>query len=47
MTDVRFTDVWERIEANAGKTFQQIRGGEFTYDVRSGSVWAPRYEELP
>ncbi len=28
-----FETVWTRIEANAGQTFHQIRGGAFTYQV--------------
>lgn len=42
MTDVSFDEVWQRIEAYAGETFRQIRGGEFTYEVRSGTVWPDR-----
>lgn len=37
-----FDEVWRRIEANAGEPFQQIRGGEFRYEVRSGAVWPDR-----
>jgi len=40
--DVTFDRVWRRIEAHAGETFRQIRGGEFTYEVRSGAVWPDR-----
>lgn len=42
MSDVSFMEVWLRVEANAGETFAQIRGGEFTYEVRSGAVWPDR-----
>ena len=42
MVDVTFDRVWERIEAHVGETFRQIRGGEFTYEVRSGAVWPDR-----
>ena len=34
--------VWGRIEAHAGETFRQVRGGEFTYRVEGGSVWPDR-----
>jgi hypothetical protein len=34
--------VWRRIEAHAGETFRQVRGGEFTYRVDGGSVWPDR-----
>jgi hypothetical protein len=40
--DISFDQVWQRIEAHAGERFEQIRGGEFTYEVRSGSVWPDR-----
>jgi hypothetical protein len=30
--------VWARIKANEGKTFQQIRGKEFSYTVVEGSL---------
>jgi hypothetical protein len=33
-----FTEVWNRIERHAGETFHQMRGGEFTYVIRSGSL---------
>ena len=42
MPDISFDRVWQRIEAHAGETFRQIRGGEFTYEVRSGAVWPDR-----
>lgn len=42
MSGASFAEVWQRIEASAGKTFEQIRGGEFTYEIRSGSVWPDR-----
>lgn len=44
MPDVTFAEVWQRIESCAGETFHQIRGGEFTYEVRSGHVWPNRTE---
>lgn len=37
-----FAEVWARIEAHAGETFAQIRGGRFTYEVRSAAVWPDR-----
>lgn len=40
--ETRFERVWQRIEAHAGERFRQIRGGEFTYEVRAGSVWPDR-----
>lgn len=42
MPDVSFEAVWRRIQSHAGETFRQIRGGEFTFEVRSGSVWPDR-----
>jgi hypothetical protein len=33
-----FEQVWGAIERHAGETFQQIRGGTFTYTVNGGSV---------
>jgi hypothetical protein len=36
--DISFDQVWQRIDAHAGERFEQIRGGEFTYEVRGGSV---------
>ena len=42
MSDVGFDEVWRRIEAHAGETFRQKRGGEFIYEVRSGTVWPDR-----
>jgi len=35
---VNFETVWRRIEAHAGQIFRQKRGGECTYQVRSGTV---------
>lgn len=37
-----FDRVWRRIETYAGETFHQVRGGAFTYEVRSGAVWPDR-----
>jgi len=34
VTQARAIDVWQRIVAQAGETFTQIRGAEFTYDVQ-------------
>lgn len=31
-------EVWGRIEAHAGETFRQIRGGEFTYTATSSYI---------
>ncbi len=31
-------EVWRRIEAHAGETFHQIRGGEFTYTATSSYI---------
>ena len=42
MPEVTFYGVWRRIEAHAGETFRQIRGGEFTYEARSGAVYPDR-----
>lgn len=42
MAEISFDEVWQRIEAHAGETFRQIRGGEFTYEVRSGTLWPDR-----
>jgi hypothetical protein len=33
-----FEQAWGRIESHAGETFQQKRGGEFTYRIESGCV---------
>jgi hypothetical protein len=30
--------IWQRISAHAGETFQQIRGGEFTYVGESSHI---------
>ena len=40
--EARIEEVWSRIEAHAGETFRQIQGAEFTYAVRSGSIWPNR-----
>ena len=42
MSGATFATVWQRIEAHAGQTFRQKRGGEFTYEIRSGAVWPDR-----
>ncbi len=31
-------EVWRRIEAHAGETFRQIRGGEFMYTATSSYI---------
>ena len=41
-TTVGFSTVWTRIERHAGEPFHQIRGGEFTYEVRFGCGVADR-----
>lgn len=30
--------LWERIKENEGQVFKQIKGGEFTYDVKGNSI---------
>lgn len=35
---VGIEEVWARIEAATGQTFRQIRGGEFTYEVKGNSL---------
>lgn len=35
---VSIDEVWRRIESAAGETFRQLRGGEFTYEVRGRSL---------
>lgn len=40
--DVNFEVVWRRIQSHSGEAFRPIRGGEFTYEVRSGAVWPDR-----
>jgi hypothetical protein len=42
MALVSFDEVWSRVEWHAGETFRQKRGGEFSYEVRSGAVWPDR-----
>ena len=42
MSTMTFDTAWRRIESHAGEAFHQIRGGEFTYAVRSGAVWPDR-----
>jgi hypothetical protein len=37
--------VWNRVEAHAGETFHQIRGGEFTYEVAGGHVLPDRVNQ--
>lgn len=39
---VSFDSVWNRIEKYSGQVFRQIRGGEFTYIVKSGALVADR-----
>lgn len=33
-----FEEVWARIRGYSGETFKQIRGGEFTYESKSGYI---------
>ena len=35
---VNFDTVWQRIVSYSGKTFTQIRGGKFTYEIVGGHV---------
>ena len=35
---ISFSNVWARIEAHAGETFRQIRGGEFVYEIHGNSL---------
>ena len=44
MSHPEFEHVWQRIGEHSGETFRQIRGGAFTYEVRSGAVWPDRTE---
>ena len=45
---VNFSEVWHRIERNAGQTFSQKRGGEFSYIIRGGCVVPDRTnQQLP
>jgi len=39
-----FEEIWERIVANAGKTFHTINGLPFTYNVQKGMVRPSRTE---
>ena len=39
---VSFETIWQRIKRHAGKDFQQIRGGKFTYRVSSNTVYLGR-----
>ena len=34
--------LWERIKENEGKVFKQIKGGEFTYEVKGNSITLSR-----
>ena len=40
MPEINSQTVWERIRAHAGCVFRQLRGREFTYEVR-GNVLRP------
>ena len=42
---VNIDEVWPRIEAHAGETFRQIKGGEFIYTVEHGHVYVSRTPE--
>lgn len=35
---ISFETIWARIKAHEGKTFRQIRGGEFTYSVVGSAI---------
>lgn len=37
-----YDELWARIVACQGQTFRQIRGGEFTYEIRGNSVCPDR-----
>lgn len=39
-----FEEIWERIIANEGETFQTISGSPFTYNVKKGTVHLSRTE---
>lgn len=41
-----FAAVWSRIESRQRQIFRQIRGGEFTYEVRTGCVAPDRTNRL-
>jgi hypothetical protein len=43
---VGFSEVWERVESNAGHVFRLIRGGEFVYAVRGGCLIPDRTDRL-
>ena len=43
---ITFSTVWSRIEAETGKTFRQIRGGEFTYRIQSGQLIPDRTNRI-
>jgi hypothetical protein len=40
-----FNEIWSRIEAHAGETFYQMKGGEFTYKVEGGHVYVSRTDQ--
>ncbi len=41
-------EVWRRIEAHTGRTFRQIRGGEFTYTATSSYISPDRtHQNIP
>lgn len=35
---VQFPSIWHRIQMHAGETFQQKRGGMFTYSISGGCL---------
>lgn len=44
---IRDTDaVWNRIVANEGETFHQIKGGEFTYTVKGNQITLSRTNRI-
>jgi hypothetical protein len=42
----KFPTIWARIEVLQGESFTQLRGGDFTYEVRSGCVAPVRTNRL-
>ncbi|MDO9517695.1 MAG: hypothetical protein Q7J10_06550 [Methanosarcinaceae archaeon] len=34
-----FEEIWGRIREHSGEIFKQIRGGEFTYEFRGGTLF--------
>jgi len=44
--NINIEEVWIRIVANEGKTFTQIRGGQFTYEVKGGAIVLSRTNRI-